>query len=311
MRVRFLDLSIKDDAEKAGVLQAISTVLDHGRIVLGPEVFEFERKVAAFCRRRYAVGVGSGTDALIIGLKALDIGPGDEVITTPLSWLATGSAILINGATPVFADIDDTLNLDPTTIESLITDKTKAILPVHFTGRLAPMPEISAIARRHGLLVIEDGAQAFGATLNEVPCGGFGDMACISLNAMKILGAIGDAGVVLTDDPAIAKRLDMLRHSGVTDREYCQILSHNCRLDTLQAAVLLKRLVRLPATINRRRNIAARYGRELRGIVATPHSAPGYQDAVYTYTIRTSRRDELQAHLTSLGIRLASSTHLL
>ena len=117
VRVRFLDLSIKDDAEKAEVLQAISTVLDHGRIVLGPEVFEFERKVAAFCRRRYAVGVGSGTDALIIGLKALDIGPGDEVITTPLSWLATGSAILINGATPVFADIDDTLNLDPTTIE--------------------------------------------------------------------------------------------------------------------------------------------------------------------------------------------------
>lgn len=302
VRVRFLDLSIKDDAEKAEVLQAISTVLDHGRIVLGPEVFEFERKVAAFCRRRYAVGVGSGTDALIIGLKALNIGPGDEVITTPLSWLATGSAILLNGATPVFADIDDTLNLDPTTIESLITDKTKAILPVHFTGRLAPMPEISAIARRHGLLVIEDGAQAFGATLNEVPCGGFGDMACISLNAMKILGAIGDAGVVLTDDPAIAKRLDMLRHSGVTDREYCQILSHNCRLDTLQAAVLLKRLVRLPATINRRRNIAARYGRDLAGIVATPPSTPGYQDAVYTYTIRTSRRDELQAHLTSLGI---------
>ena len=152
------------------------------------------------------------------------------------------------------------------------------------------------------LLVIEDGAQAFGATLNDVPCGAFGDMACISLNAMKVLGAMGDAGVVLTDDAGVAKRLDILRHSGVTDREYCQTLSHNCRLDTLQAAVLLRRLVRLPATIDRRRNIAARYGRELAGLVATPPSTPGYKDAVYTYTIRTSHRDKLQAHLTGLGI---------
>jgi dTDP-4-amino-4,6-dideoxygalactose transaminase len=173
---------------------------------------------------------------------------------------------------------------------------------VHFTGRLAPMPEIGAIALRYGLKVIEDGAQAFGATLDGVPCGGFGDMACISLNAMKILGALGDAGIILTDDAAVAKRLDMLRHSGVADREYCQELSHNCRLDTLQAAVLLRRLARYPNSIKRRREIAGRYGRELAGVVAVPPRAPGYQDAVYTYTIRTPRRDALRDHLATLGI---------
>jgi dTDP-4-amino-4,6-dideoxygalactose transaminase len=302
VKVRFLDLSVRDEAERAEIIQAVETMLDHGRIVLGPEVFEFERQIAEFCGRRYGIGVGSGTDSLLIGLKALDIGFGDEVITTPLSWLATGSAILLNGATPVFADIDETLNLDPGTIERLITSKTKALLPVHFTGRLAPMPEITEIARRHGLLVIEDGAQAFGATLDGVPCGGFGDMACISLNPMKVLGAIGDAGIILTDDPDVAKRLDMLRHSGVIDREYCQELSHNCRLDTLQAAVLLKRLARYPAVIKRRREIAARYDRELAGVVATPPAAPGYQDAIYTYTIRTVDRDALSKYLNELGI---------
>jgi len=302
VRVRFLDLSVKDENERAEILQAVATMLDHGRIVLGPEVLEFERQVAAFCNRLYAVGVGSGTDALIVGLKALNIGPGDEVITTPLSWLATGSAILINGATPVFADVDETLNLDPATLAPLITSKTKAVLPVHFTGRLAPMPEILAIARQHGLLVIEDGAQAFGATLNGVPCGGFGDMACISLNAMKVLGAIGDAGVVLTDDFETAKRLDKLRHSGVVDRDYCEELSHNCRLDTIQAAVLLHRLRRCPAAIARRQEIASRYNMELSDIVGVPSQIPGQKDSFYTYTIRTPQRDALRNHLSDLGI---------
>ena len=211
-RVRFLDLSVKDQGERAAILQAIETVLDHGRIVLGPEVQEFERQIAEFCGRRHGIGVGSGTDALIVGLKALGVGPGDEVITTPLSWLATSSAILLNGATPVICDIDETLNMDPATIEPLITARTKAILPVHFTGRMARMPEIKEIARRHKLLVIEDGAQAFGATIGKKPCGAFGDLACISFNAMKILGGLGDGGIVLCDDDEVAKRVKMLRH---------------------------------------------------------------------------------------------------
>ena len=251
---------------------------------------------------RFCIGVGSGTDALILGLKALGIGPGDEIITSPLSWVATASSILLNGGVPVFGDIDETLNLDPATIEPLITPHTKAILPVHFTGRLARMPEIMEIARRHNLLVIEDGSQAFGATLNGEACGSFADLACVSLNAMKALGALGDAGVVLTDSSDVAERLNALRHSGVIDRDYCIALSHNCRLDTLQAAVLLKRLERYPAIVARRRKIAARYDRELSQAVATPPRLKGYDDVFYTYTIRTSRRDALREYLEERGI---------
>jgi dTDP-4-amino-4,6-dideoxygalactose transaminase len=300
--VRFLDLSVHDKAERAAILDAVTDVLDHGRVVLGPEVIELEQSIADFCQRRFCVGVGTGTDALILGLKALGVGPGDEVITTPLSWLATGSSILLNGATPVFCDIDETLNMDPETIEPLITSRTKAILPVHFTGRLARMPEISEVARRHGVLIVEDGSQAFGATVGEKPCGSFGDVACISLNAMKILGGLGDGGLVLTDSPELAKKLDCLRHSGVIDRDYCITLSHNCRLDTLQAAILLKRLKRYATIVARRREIAARYDRELRGLVETPPHLQGYQDVYYTYTIRTLERDALQQHLTSWNI---------
>ncbi|MEI6986965.1 MAG: DegT/DnrJ/EryC1/StrS family aminotransferase [Rhodospirillaceae bacterium] len=300
--VRFLDLSVSDADERRQIIAAVEEMLDHGRVVMGPEVAEFERQVADYCGRRHAVGVGSGTDALILGLKALGIGAGDEVITTPLSWLATGSAILLNGATAVCGDIDDSLNLDPTTIEPLITSRTKAILPVHFTGFLARMPEIVEIARRHSLLVIEDGSQAFGATAGGRPCGSFGDMACISLNAMKVLGGLGDAGVVLTDDADVARRLDRLRHSGVEDRDYCLELSHNCRLDTLQAAVLIKRLARLPTMISRRRALAHRYDQELAEYVGTTVQPSGYEGVFYTYPIRTKRRDALRDHLELLGI---------
>jgi dTDP-4-amino-4,6-dideoxygalactose transaminase len=300
--VRFLNLSVTDESERAAILSAVTDVLDHGRVVLGPEVQEFERRLARHCRHRYAVGVGSGTDALILGLKALGIGAGDEVITTPLSWLVTGSAILLNGGTPVFCDIDETLNMDPATIEPLVTEHTKAIMPVHFTGRLARMPEIRKVAQRHGLLVVEDGSQAFGAMLDDTPCGAFGDMACFSFNAMKILGGLGDGGAILTDDADIAQQLDALRHTGVVDRDYCIALSHNCRLDTLQAAILLKRLDRYPAVVARRRQIAARYDRELSDVVGTPPLLPGYHDVFYTYTIRTPQRDELRDHLTKAEI---------
>jgi dTDP-4-amino-4,6-dideoxygalactose transaminase len=301
-RVAFLDLSIQDKSERDAILAAIETVLSHGRVILGPEVQDLERRIAAFCGRRYGIGVGSGTDALILGLKALGLGAGDEVITTPLSWLATGSAILANGATPVFADVDETLNLDPATIEALITSRTKAILAVHFTGRLARMRQIGEIAKRHRLLVIEDGSQAFGATLDGKPCGSFGDLACISLGPMKLLGALGDAGIVLTDSEQVAERLLRLRHSGVVDRDTCVELSHNCRLDTVQAAVLLHRLGGYRTAIARRCEIAHRYSRELAGLVATPPVLQGYGDVFYTYTIRTPHRDALRQHLADAGI---------
>jgi dTDP-4-amino-4,6-dideoxygalactose transaminase len=302
VRVPFLDLGVRDERERKAIFDAIGAVLDHGRVILGPEVNELERRLAVACGRGYGVGVGSGTDALILGLKALGIGPGDEVITTPLSWLATASAILANGATAVFADIDETLNIDPSTIEPLITPRTKAVLPVHFAGRLARMAEIGDIAKRYNLLIIEDGSQAFGATLGGKPCGSFGDLACISLGPMKLLGALGDAGIVLTDRPEVAERLRRLRHSGVSERDYCLEVSHNCRLDTLQAAVLLQRLTRQSAIVARRREIAERYGRELAHIVGTPPMLPGHGDVFYTYPIRTSHRDALRRHLADEGI---------
>jgi len=302
VRVRFRDLSVTDNAERNGIMAAVEALLDHGRVILGPEVEDLERRIADYCGRRHGIGVGSGTDALILGLRALGVGSGDEVITTPLSWPAPASAILLNGATPVFCDIDETLNIDPATIEPLITPRTKAILPVHFTGRLARMPQIGEIAERHRLLVIEDGAQAFGATAGGEPCGSFGDVACISLGPMKIPGAIGDAGIVLTDDDDVARRLRVLRHSGMLDRDCCVELSHNCRLDTLQAAVLLQRLPRHEAAVARRRAIAQRYNRELTGLVETPPSLQGYSDVFHTYTIRTPQRDALRDHLGRKGI---------
>jgi len=302
VRVRFRDLSVTDNAERNGIMAAVEALLDHGRLILGPEVEDLERRIADYCGRRHGIGVGSGTDALILGLRALGVGSGDEVITTPLSWPAPASAILLNGATPVFCDIDETLNIDPATIEPLITKRTRAILPVHFTGRLARMPQIGEIAERHRLLVIEDGAQAFGATAGGKPCGSFGDMACISLGPMKVPGAIGDAGIVLTDDDDVAWRLRVLRHSGMLDRDCCVELSHNCRLDTLQAAVLLQRLPRHEAAVATRRAIAQRYSRELEGLVETPPSLQGHSDAFYTYTIRTPQRDALRDHLGRKGI---------
>lgn len=226
IRVPFLDLRVHDSSERAVIIAAVTAVLDHGRLILGPEVAELERRIADFCGRSHCIGVGSGTDALILALKALGIGSGDEVITPALSWLATGSSILLNGATAVFCDIDETLNIDPTTVEPLITARTKAILPVHFTGRLARMPEITELARHHNLLVIEDGSQAFGATFHGRPCGAFGNVACISLNAFDDDGratrviSLGEVGSGKTH---VYRLSDPVWHSVIIQSEFAAI----------------------------------------------------------------------------------------
>ena len=301
-RVPFLDLRVTDPAERAELLGAIEAVFDHGRLVLGPEVAEFESRVAAMLGRKWAIGVGSGTDALILTSRVLGWGPGDEVITTPLSWLATASSVALAGATPVFCDIDESLDMDPASIESLITPKTKAILIVHFTGMPCRMDELTAIADKHGIALIEDCAQAFGATYRGRPVGSFGKVACFSMNAMKVLASIGDAGVIVTDDDSLADDLRALRHSGVRNREFSSVVSHNCRLDTVQAAVLLKRLDRLPGMLRRRRALAARYCEGLRGIVDLPIAPAGSESAWYTFQIRTDRRDALREALESQAI---------
>jgi len=301
MRVPFLDLRVPEE-ERSILLNAIEGVFRHGRFILGPEVAEFEAAVAKRCRRKFALGVGSGTDALFLALKGLKIGPGDEVITTCLSWIATTNAIAMTGATPVFADIGDDLNLDPAQVEKLITPKTKAILPVHFTGKMCDMAPLNLIAQKHRLFLIEDAAQAFGAEHHGKPAGSFGAIACFSMNPMKLLAGCGEAGMVLTDDPGIYERLIALRYNGTINKEQCIETSLNGRLDTIQAAILLCRLNTVDGMIAKRRQVAAFYNKRLSPYVRAPMEFPHQKDIYYTYQIQADRRDALKAYLEERGV---------
>ncbi|MDX9714325.1 MAG: DegT/DnrJ/EryC1/StrS family aminotransferase [Dissulfurispiraceae bacterium] len=301
MQIPFLDLRVSD-AERLELLSAIDQVFCHGRFILGPEVAELESKVANMCCRKYAVGVGSGTEALFLGLKSLGVGPGDEVITTSLSWIATANAIALTGATPVFADINDDLNIDPESVERLVTERTRVILPVHFTGKVCRMDELMQIASKYGLLVVEDASQAFGARYKGKPAGSFGQLACFSMNPMKVFAACGEAGMILTDDEEILDRLTALRYNGMVDKELCIKPSMNGRIDTVQAAILLKRLDHVSSIINKRRLIAKQYDDLLAGIVETPKHQNHELPCSYTYTIRSKYRDELKEFLATNGI---------
>lgn len=301
-RVPFLDLRIDDKPDREDLLAAVDTVFCHGRFIIGPEVPEVEKQVAASCGRKYAVGVNSGTDALFLGLKSVGIGPGDEVITTALSWISTANAIALTGATPVFADVRDDLNIDPAGVKKLISPRTKAVLPVHYTGKVCQMPALIRIAEEHGLLIIEDAAQAFAARHHGQAAGSFGVVACFSMNPMKVFAACGEAGMVVTDQEDIYHRLVSLRYNGTVDREKCVEVSLNGRLDTLQAAILLKRLPYVEQNIQKRREIAFQYGKQLAELVQVPREAEGEQDVYYTYTIQADRRDELKEFLEARGI---------
>jgi dTDP-4-amino-4,6-dideoxygalactose transaminase len=300
--IPFRDLRIRNRNSRNRLLQAVEVVFRHGRLINGPEVQQFEERIADLCGRKYAVGVSSGTDALSLGLKSLGIGPGDEVITTSLSWIATANAIALTGAIPVFADIKDDLNIDPESVKNLITHRTKAIMPVHFTGKMCRMQEIDSIARENKLHLIEDASQAYGAGYKSKPAGSFGTLSCFSLNPMKILAACGEAGVVLTNRKRLYDRLIMLRYNGTINRQTCITPSHNGRLDTVQAAILLKQLEGVEEIIRIRRLHASRYCRDLRGIVEMPQENDGERHVYYTYTIQAKRRNQLKAFLARRGI---------
>ncbi len=300
-KIPFLDLRV-DDKERTCLLAAVDAVFRHGRILLGPEVEAFESALAVNVGRRFAVGVNSGTDAVYLALRALGIGPGDEVITTSMSWIATANAIALTGAAPVFADVEDNLNIDPESVDRLLSPRVKAILPVHFTGSVCNMPALMALATRHQLLVIEDVAQAYGATLDGKPAGSFGTIAAFSMNPMKVLAACGEAGAVVTDDVETRDRLIALRYNGTVNRETCIEPSHNGRLDTVQAAILLQRMKTCSALVARRRAIAALYRKLLYNIVKTPVERLGHHDVYYNFTLQTPHRDELRLFLESRGI---------
>jgi dTDP-4-amino-4,6-dideoxygalactose transaminase len=301
-KVPFLDLRVTDDDERLALLAAVDRVLRHGRIVLGPEVAQFEEQVAARVGRRFAIGVNSGTDALILALRALGIGRGDEVLVPALSFVATANVVKLAGAEPVFVDLDADMNMDPGAIEPLITERTRAILPVHWAGKVCRVEEICAIAARHGLPVIEDGAQAFDAVRHGSKAGSFGLLGCFSMNCMKVFASLGEAGMVVTDDEALHGRLVQLRYHGLISKEHCGVPSHNGRLDTVHAAMLLERLARFDEVIARRRDNADYYSQRLAGVVDVPREEPGCRDVYYLYIIATDRRDDLQLFLSERGI---------
>lgn len=301
-QIPFLDLSVKNPVIKKELLESVSNVLTHGRLVLGPEVDMFEKLISEYCGVKYTVGVNSGTDALYLALRSLDIGPGDEVITTPLSWIATVNSIVLCGAKPVFVDITNDLTINNELIEAVISSKTKAILPVHFTGRLCDMHQISEIANRNSLYLIEDAAPAFGASYRGAKAGSFGNVSAFSMNPMKVFNGYGEAGAVVTNDTNIYERLMSLRYAGTINKEDCQEPSLNGRIDTVQAAMMLVGFKYLQNKIAKRREIASYYNNTLGDSVICPQEREGYFNVYYTYTIIADRRDDLQEHLTSKGI---------
>lgn len=313
--VPLLDLKPQYHALKAEIDAAIARVVESQAFILGPEVECFEQGIADYCGVSHAVGLSSGTDALLVAMTALGIGDGDEVITTPFSFFSTAGSIVRRGATPVFADIDpETFNLDPTRIEGLITGRTRAILPVHLFGQAADMRAINRIAREHDLLVIEDAAQAIGARQNDRPAGSFGQLGCLSFFPTKNLGAFGDGGMLLTRDKDYADIARQLRNHGMSPKYYHPRVGGNFRLDALQAAVLNVKLQHLDTWHERRRENAARY-RELfqdAGLdrpfggpetaappdgLLLPSEKPVNRHVYNQFVIRTQYRDDLMRHL--------------
>jgi dTDP-4-amino-4,6-dideoxygalactose transaminase len=300
-RVPFNAPAPHEDA--AAVAAALSRVAASGWYVLGPEVAAFETEFAGACGAARAIGVGSGTDALALILRALDIGPGDEVITTPLSAAFTALAIVMAGARPVFADIDpQRLTLDPVAAAAAVTPRTRAILPVHLYGQAADMIGLTAVAARHDLALVEDCCQAHLATCAGRPVGTFGAAGAFSFYPTKSLGALGDGGAVVTADAALADRVARLRNGGQASRYHHVEAGINSRLDELQAAVLRARLPFLGEWTARRRAAAGRYRRALDGAAARPVPEIDAGHVYHLFVVRSRRRNELQQHLSRAGI---------
>jgi dTDP-4-amino-4,6-dideoxygalactose transaminase len=291
-------------SHQAEIDQAIARVLDKGRYILGEEAAAFEREFAAYIGVRSGIGVGSGTEALHLALRACGVGPGDEVITVSHTAVATVSAIELCGASPVLVDIDPrSFTLDPTKLPAAITPRTKAIIPVHLYGQSADLEPILDLARRHHVRVIEDCAQSHGALYRGKRTGAWGDMACFSFYPTKNLGAIGDGGFVATDDPQLAENARLLREYGWRQRYVSDLAGWNTRLDELQAAILRVKLRTLDADNTRRRHLAALYDELLTASSVVLPPAMSYGEHVYhLYVVRSARRDELQAFLKERGV---------
>jgi len=285
------------------VLAAIRRVLESGQFVLGPETGAFERELAAHCGAGEAVGTNSGTSALHLALLAAGVGPGDEVITVPFTFVATVAAIEYTGARPVLVDVRaDSLTMDPTCIEAAITPRTRAILPVHLYGQPADMDPILEIARAHGLRVVEDACQAHGAEYRGRRAGALGDLGCFSFYPGKNLGAYGEGGAVVTNDEELADKIRALRHWGQTRKYHHELKGFNYRLEELQAAILRVKLRRLDDWTDARRAHARLYDRLLAGAVPTPIEMPYARHVYHVYAIRTRARERLERALAGAGV---------
>lgn len=302
--IPFLDLKAAYLELKSEIDDAVARVLESGWYILGPEVETFEAAYAAYCGAAHCVGVANGLDALVLALRAMGVGPGDEVIVPSNTYIATWLAVSQCGATPVPVEPDQaTCNIDPARIAEKITPQTKAILPVHLYGQPADLDPILDLARRHGLKVLEDAAQAHGARYKNRRVGAHGDAVAWSFYPGKNLGAMGDAGAVTTDDPALADRIRVLRNYGSRVKYVNEAQGVNSRLDPLQAAVLRVKLDHLDAWNARRKQLAATYLEGLAGTGLLPPHAPAWADPVWhLFVVRSPRRDALQAALTSAGV---------
>jgi len=304
MNIPFVDLQTQFSSLRDEIIPAVESVMARGAFILGDEVEQFERSFAEFCDTDYCVSVASGCDALLWAIKACGLGSGDEIITVANTYIATVLAISQAGATPVLVDcLEDSFEMDPEKIETAVTPRTKAIIPVHLYGQSADMDTILALAEKHGLKVIEDAAQAHGATYRGRPCGSMGDVGCFSFYPGKNLGAYGDGGALVTNDEAIANRVRMLRNYGQSKKYYHDVVGWNSRLDTVQAAVLNVKLPRLQGWNDARREHADRYREGLAELdVVVPSEVKGNRHIYHLFVIRIRDRDKALDFLNTQGI---------
>lgn len=301
--MEFIDLKEQYRRYKVPIERRIQAVLEHGRFIMGPEVAECEAALANYCGSQHCISVASGTASLEIALRALEVGPGDEVITVPFTWISSAEVISLVGATPVFVDIEAaTFNMDVDLVEAAITPRTKAILPVCLFGQLPDMCRLNAIAEKYGITVIEDAAQSFGATQNGVKSCNVSKIGSTSFFPAKPLGCFGDGGALFTNDPALAERMRAIRTHGGTKRHHHTLVGTNGRFDTLQAAVILAKLPFFEQEVQERNRIGGRYTEMLRKYCGAPEVVQGNTHVYAQYTIRVKERENVAANLKDQGI---------
>jgi dTDP-4-amino-4,6-dideoxygalactose transaminase len=303
MNVPFIDLKLRYQEEREEILKCVDTVLSQGHLIMTEEVDHFEREAACYIGSKHVVSLNSGTDALMMGLWALGIKKGDEVITTPISFVASTAAIAHIGAKPVYVDVADDQNIDVSKIELAISPNTKAIMPVHWGGRMANMEAVTEIAKKHKLYVVEDAAQAMGSYYNKKHGGTFGDVAGYSAHPLKNLNALGDAGFLATDNDEIAKKIRLYRNHGLESRDNCVMYGVNSRLDSLHAEILRMRLKKLNSVVEKRRRNVSLYKEHIKAAeIFIPKESDKEYHSYVMFIVQAKRRDELKEYLGKHGI---------